>query len=47
MQEKKQILLVAQIDDQMETPHTGDLYKIGTLAALGPLKQLGPKYSTP
>ncbi len=32
MKEKKQILLIAQTDAQMETPHTGDLYRIGTLA---------------
>ena len=32
MAEKKQILLIAQQDAQMDTPHTGDLYRIGTLA---------------
>lgn len=32
MAEKKQILLISQIDGQMDTPHTGDLYHIGTLA---------------
>ena len=30
--EKKQILLIAQTDAQMENPHTGDLYRVGTLA---------------
>ena len=29
---KKQILLIAQMDAQMDTPHTGDLYRVGTLA---------------
>jgi len=28
----KPILLVAQTDSQMDTPHTGDLYPVGTLA---------------
>ena len=32
MAEKKQILLISQTDAQMDTPHTGDLYRIGTLA---------------
>ena len=32
MAEKKQILLVSQLDAQMDTPYTGDLYRIGTLA---------------
>ena len=32
MSEKKQILLIAQTDAQMDTPHTGDLYRVGTLA---------------
>ncbi|MBQ3695768.1 MAG: LON peptidase substrate-binding domain-containing protein, partial [Alphaproteobacteria bacterium] len=32
MAEKKQILLISQLDAQMDTPHTGDLYRIGTLA---------------
>lgn len=32
MAEKKQILLISQTDGQMDTPHTGDLYRIGTLA---------------
>ena len=32
MTEKKQVLLIAQMDAQMDTPHTGDLYRIGTLA---------------
>ena len=32
MEGKKQILLIAQTDAQMDTPHTGDLYRIGTLA---------------
>ncbi len=32
MSEKKQILLIAQTDSQMDTPHTGDLYRVGTLA---------------
>ena len=32
MAEKKQVLLISQQDAQMDTPHTGDLYRIGTLA---------------
>lgn len=32
MAQKKQILLIAQTDAQMDTPYTGDLYRIGTLA---------------
>ena len=32
MAEKKQILLISQLDAQMDTPYTGDLYRIGTLA---------------
>ena len=32
MQTHKQIFLVAQIDAQTDTPYTGDLYKVGTLA---------------
>ena len=32
MAQKKQILLIAQQDAQMDTPYTGDLYRIGTLA---------------
>ena len=32
LQTHKQILLVAQIDPQTDTPYTGDLYTIGTLA---------------
>ena len=32
MSNKKQILLISQTDAQMDTPHTGDLYRIGTLA---------------
>ena len=32
MDQKKQILLIAQQDAQLDTPYTGDLYRIGTLA---------------
>ena len=32
MADKKQILLISQVDAQMDTPHTGDLYRVGTLA---------------
>ncbi len=32
MANKKQILLISQMDAQMDTPHTGDLYRVGTLA---------------
>ena len=32
LQNHKQILLIAQIDAQTDTPYTGDLYKVGTLA---------------
>ena len=32
MDQKKQVLLIAQTDAQMDTPHTGDLFRIGTLA---------------
>ena len=32
MADKKKILLISQIDAQMDTPHTGDLFRIGTLA---------------
>lgn len=32
LQMHKQILLVAQIDPQTDTPYTGDLYMVGTLA---------------
>ena len=32
MANKKQILLISQVDAQMDTPHTGDLYRVGTLA---------------
>ena len=32
MNQKKQILLITQTDDQMDTPHTGDLFRVGTLA---------------
>ena len=31
-QNHKQILLIAQVDAEMDTPYTGDLYKVGTLA---------------
>ncbi len=31
-QNHKQILLIAQMDAEMDTPYTGDLYKVGTLA---------------
>lgn len=30
----KPVLLVAQTDSQMDTPHTGDLYPVGTLATV-------------
>ncbi|MGN0919218.1 MAG: endopeptidase La [Alphaproteobacteria bacterium] len=32
LQTRKQILLVAQTDAEMDTPYSGDLYKVGTLA---------------
>lgn len=30
----KPVLLIAQIDSLLDTPHTGDLYKVGTLARI-------------
>jgi ATP-dependent Lon protease len=30
----KPIMLLAQTDAQMDTPHTGDLYRVGTLATI-------------
>ena len=32
LQMRKQILLVAQTDAEMDNPYSGDLYKVGTLA---------------
>ncbi len=40
MAEKKPILLIAQTDAQMDTPHTGDLYRVGTLANILQLLRL-------
>ena len=36
----KPILLVAQTDSLMDTPHTGDLYPVGTLATVLPMIKL-------
>ena len=30
----KPILLLAQIDSDLDTPHTGDMYRVGTLASI-------------
>ncbi|MBQ4472511.1 MAG: endopeptidase La [Alphaproteobacteria bacterium] len=32
MEQKKQILLITQMDEQMDSPHTGDLFRVGILA---------------
>lgn len=40
MENNKQVLLLAQTDALIDTPYTGDLYKVGTLASILQLLKL-------